>query len=123
MTYTLKIYDMELMTYELTQKPLEGFCCQIVSVNDGCKHLLPSGMTVDGNGVLLWLKSRFLPANRANSDRVFPFTVLLTIIFPALFSFARDYPLMTVIGSLNWTSKVSLRITTSLKIVSTRSCR
>ena len=71
MTYTLKIYDMELMTFELIQKPLEGFCCQIVSVNDGCKHLLPSWMTVDGNGVLLWLKSRFLPANRANSDRVF----------------------------------------------------
>lgn len=27
-------------------------------------------MTVDGDGVLSWLKSRFLPSNRANSDRV-----------------------------------------------------
>ena len=70
MIYTLKIYDTELMTFELTQKPLEGFCCQIVSVNDGCKHLLPLAMTVDGDGVLSWLKSRFLPSNRANSDRV-----------------------------------------------------
>jgi hypothetical protein len=25
MFYTLKIYDTELMTFDLTQKPLEGF--------------------------------------------------------------------------------------------------
>ena len=70
MIYTLKIYDTELMTFELTQKPLEGFCCQIISVNENSKHLLPLGMTVDGDGVLSWLNSRFLPSNRANSDRV-----------------------------------------------------
>ena len=70
MIYTLKIYDTELMTFELTQKPLEGFCCQIISVNKKRKHLLPLGMTVDGDGVLSWLKSRFLPSNRVNSDRV-----------------------------------------------------
>ena len=70
MIYTLKIYDTELMTFELTQKPLEGFCCQIISVNENRKHLLPLGMTVDGDGVLSWLKSRFLPSNRANSDQV-----------------------------------------------------
>ena len=70
MIYTLKIYDTELMTFELTQKPLEGFWCQIVSVKEENKYLLPLGMTVDGNGVLSWLKSRFLPSNRANSDRV-----------------------------------------------------
>ena len=70
MIYTLKIYDMELMNFELTQKPLEGLWCQIISVNETCKHFLPLKMTVDGDGVLLWLKSRFLPVNRANSDRV-----------------------------------------------------
>ena len=70
MIYTLKIYDAELMTFELTQKPLEGFCCQIISVNEPNKHLLPIGMKVDGDGVLNWLKARVLPANRANSDRI-----------------------------------------------------
>ena len=70
MIYTLKIYDTELMTFELTQKPLEGFCCHIISVNEEKKHLLPVGMTIDGDGVLSWLKSRFLPSNRANSNRV-----------------------------------------------------
>ncbi|MBR7127006.1 MAG: hypothetical protein IKD09_00260 [Lentisphaeria bacterium] len=70
MIYTLKVYDTELMTFELPQKPLEGFCCQIIRVNENRKHLLPLGMTVDGDGVMSWLKSRFLPSNRANSDRV-----------------------------------------------------
>ena len=70
MIYTLKIYDTELMTFELTQKPLEGFCCQIISVNEANKHLLPLGMKVDGDGVLNWLKARILPENRANSDRI-----------------------------------------------------
>ena len=70
MIYTLKIYDTELMTFELTQKPLEGFCCHIISVNEAKKHLLPLGMAVDDVGVLNWLKARILPANRANSDRI-----------------------------------------------------
>ena len=70
MTYTLKIYDTELMTFELTQKPLEGFCCQIVSVNEENKHLLPLGMTIDGDGVLSWLKSRVIPQNREFVDKI-----------------------------------------------------
>ena len=70
MIYTLKIYDTELMTFELTQKPLEGFCCQIVSVNESNKHLLPLGMAVDGDGVLSWLKSRVIPQNREFVDKI-----------------------------------------------------
>ena len=59
MIYTLKIYDTELMTFELTQKPLEGFCCQIISVNNGCKHLLPLDMTVDNvRKIAHFLKNR-----------------------------------------------------------------
>ena len=61
---------MELMTFELTQKPLVGFCCQIISVKEENRHLLPLGMTIDGDGILSWLKSRILPSKRANSDRI-----------------------------------------------------
>ena len=70
MIYTLKIYDTELMTFELTQKALEGFCCQIISVNENRKHLLPLGMTIDGDGVWNWLKARVLPANRTLPARM-----------------------------------------------------
>lgn len=70
MVYTLKIYDIDLMTFELTQKPLEGFDCQIISVKEENKHLLPLGMNVDGNGVLSWLKSRVIPQNREFVDKI-----------------------------------------------------
>lgn len=70
MVYTLKLYDTDLMTFELTQKPLEGFSCQIISLKEENKHLLPLGMTVDGNGVLSWLKSRVIPQNREFVDKI-----------------------------------------------------
>ena len=70
MVYTLKLYDTDLMTFELTQKPLEGFSCQIISVKEENKHLLPLGMTVDGDGVLSWLKSRVIPQNREFVDKI-----------------------------------------------------
>ena len=70
MVYTLKLYDTDLMTFELTQKPLEGFSCQIISVKEENKHLLPLGMTVDGDGVLSWLKSRIIPQNREFVDKI-----------------------------------------------------
>lgn len=70
MVYTLKMYDTDLMTFELTQKPLEGFSCQIISVKEENKHLLPLGMTVDGDGVLSWLKSRVIPQNREFVDKI-----------------------------------------------------
>ena len=70
MVYTLKFYDIDLMTFELTQKPLEGFNCQIISVKEENKHLLPLGMTVDGDGVLSWLKSRVIPQNREFVDKI-----------------------------------------------------
>lgn len=70
MIYTLKLYDIELMTFELNQKSLEGFCCQIISVNEEKKHLLPYGITLDGEGVFAWLKSRVIPQNREFVDKI-----------------------------------------------------
>ena len=70
MVYTLKLYDTDLMTFELTQKPLEGFSCQIISLKEENKHLLPLGMTVDGDDVLSWLKSRIIPQNREFVDKI-----------------------------------------------------
>lgn len=70
MVFTLKIYDTKLMTFDLIQKPLEGFCCQVINVNEENKHLLPLGMCVDGEGVLSWLKSRVVPQNREFVDKI-----------------------------------------------------
>ena len=70
MIYTLKIYDKELMTFELIRKPLEGFDCRIISVKKENRHFLPLGMTIDGEGVFSWLKSRVIPQNRAFVDKI-----------------------------------------------------
>lgn len=70
MIFTLKQYDFELLTFELRQKGLDGFACSILSVNEAKHHLLPLDMTVDGEGVLTWLRSRFIPRNREYADRI-----------------------------------------------------
>ena len=70
MFFTLKIYDIELMTFELAQRPLEGFHCQIISIKEENKHLLPIGMSIDNEGVLSWLKSRVIPKNREFVDKI-----------------------------------------------------
>ena len=70
MVFILKQYDFELLTFELRQKGLDGFACSILSVNEAKHHLLPLDMTVDGEGVLTWLRSRFIPRNREYADRI-----------------------------------------------------
>ena len=70
MIFTLKQYDFELLTFELRQEGLDGFACSVLSVNEANRKLLPIGMSVDGEGVLAWLKSRIIPRNRDYVDKI-----------------------------------------------------
>ena len=70
MIFTLKQYDFELLTFELCQDSLNGFECSVLSMNEANRNLLPPGMSADGEGVLAWLRSRFIPRNRDYSDRI-----------------------------------------------------
>ncbi len=70
MIFTLKQYDFELLTFELCQDSLNGFECSVLSTNEANRNLLPPGMSADGEGVLAWLMSRFIPRNRDCSDRI-----------------------------------------------------
>ena len=70
MIFTLKQYDFELLTFELCQDSLNGFECSVLSTNEANRNLLPPGMSADGEGVLAWLRSRFIPRNRDYSDRI-----------------------------------------------------
>ena len=70
MIFILKQYNFELLTFELCQDGLNGFECSVLSVNEANRKLLPPGMTADGEGVLAWLKARFIPRNRDYSDRI-----------------------------------------------------
>ena len=70
MIFILKQYDFELLTFDLCQDGLDGFACSIMSVNEASRKLLPLGMTVDGEGVLAWLRSRIIPRNREYVDKI-----------------------------------------------------
>lgn len=70
MIFILKQYDFELLTFELCQDSLNGFECSVLSTNEANRKLLPPGMTADGEGVLAWLRARFIPRNRDYSDRI-----------------------------------------------------
>ena len=70
MIFILKQYDFELLTFELCQDSLNGFECSVLSTNEANRNLLPPGMSADGEGVLAWLRSRFIPRNRDYSDRI-----------------------------------------------------
>lgn len=70
MVFILKQYDFELLTFELCQDGLNGFKCSVLSTNEANRKLLPPGMPADGEGVLAWLKARFIPRNRDYSDRI-----------------------------------------------------
>ena len=70
MIFTLKQYDFELLTFELRQEGLDGFACSVLSVNEANRKLLPIGMSVDGEGVLAWLRSRIIPRNREYVDKI-----------------------------------------------------
>ena len=70
MIFILKQYDFELLTFELCQDSLNGFECSVLSVNEANRKLLPPGITADGEGVLAWLRARFIPRNRDYSDRI-----------------------------------------------------
>jgi len=70
MIFILKQYDFELLTFDLCQDGLDGFACSILSVNEENRKLLPIGMTVDGEGLLAWLRSRIIPRNREYVDKI-----------------------------------------------------
>lgn len=70
MKFILKQYDIELLSFDLKAAPLDGFDCSILEINTERKQLLPLGLTLTGDGLLAWLKSRIIPRNREFVDRI-----------------------------------------------------
>lgn len=70
MKFILKQYDIELLSFDLRAAPLDGFDCAILEINTERKQLLPIGLTLSGDGLLAWLKSRIIPRNREFVDRI-----------------------------------------------------
>ena len=62
--FYLKQYDTPLLSFEITEDPIDGQRCHIVDVDEMHAHLLPLGMKRDDAGLMAWLRSRIVPKNR-----------------------------------------------------------
>ena len=63
--YSLRLYDTELMCFDMEQRGIEGLIITIQSINESEKHLLPLDLELIGEGVRKWLERRVIPKNRA----------------------------------------------------------
>ena len=66
--FYLKQYDTTLLSFEISDDPLEGQKSHIVYINDACSRLLPIGMRPSDEGLMSWLRSRIVPRNREYVD-------------------------------------------------------
>ena len=66
--FVLTQYDIPLLSFEITEDPIDGQKCHIIGINETHAHLLPLGMKRDDDGLLAWLRSRIIPKNREYVD-------------------------------------------------------
>lgn len=63
--YMLRLYDTNMLTFDLSEQGIEGLKVKILWINDAKEHLLPLEMERTDSGVLKWLQKRVIPKNRA----------------------------------------------------------
>ena len=63
--YVLRLYDIDLLAFTLTEHGIEGLKAHILWINEEKRHLLPIDMDETDAGVLKWLQKRVIPKNRA----------------------------------------------------------
>lgn len=69
-TYSLRLYDDELLTFSLEEKGLEGLKSRILSINENMKDIFPLDLELSDDGILKWLERRVIPKNRAFVDEI-----------------------------------------------------
>lgn len=69
-TYSLRLYDDELLTFTLEEKGLEGLKSHILSINENMKDVFPLDLELSDDSILRWLERRVIPKNRAFVDEI-----------------------------------------------------
>ena len=69
-TYSLRLFDKELLRFTLAQQGIEGLTAAITYIDESNRHLLPLDMEATERGVLRWLERRVIPKNRAFVDEI-----------------------------------------------------
>lgn len=65
MSYILKHFNIELITFNINSTPIEGLSVEIIAINKNNTLLFPIDLEVTSHGLLQWLKRRVIPKNRA----------------------------------------------------------
>lgn len=65
MNYILKHFDSELINFSITSNAIEGLSVEIIEIHEKYKQLFPIDLELTNNGMLIWLKRRIIPRNRA----------------------------------------------------------
>ena len=63
--YMLRLYDTDMLAFDLSEQGIEGLKVKILWINDAKEHLLPLEMERTDSGVLKWLQKRVIPKNLA----------------------------------------------------------
>lgn len=69
-TYSLKLYDEELLSFSLQDRGLEGLKAELLTVNENRKAVFPLDLVLTGDGIMKWLARRVIPKNRAFVDEI-----------------------------------------------------
>lgn len=64
-TYSLRLFDANLLTFSLLNNGLDGLTAAISWLDNSKSHLLPPDLTLSNDGIIQWLKRRVIPKNRA----------------------------------------------------------
>lgn len=65
MKYILKMYDENLVWFQMAIHPLNGLQIEIERVAEGREQILPLDLEMTGEGMVKWLQKRVIPKNRA----------------------------------------------------------
>ena len=66
--FELKHFDISLISFEITDDPLEGQKCHILWLRPDRRELFPIGLTPTDEGLMSWLRGRIVPRNREFVD-------------------------------------------------------
>ncbi len=64
----IKHFDTDLISFQYIDEGIKGQRIEIISQNENCKELYPTGLVVSSEGIMSWLKRRIMPKNREHVD-------------------------------------------------------
>ena len=69
-TYTLRLFDTDLLHFTLEERGIEGLAAQIEWLNEAEQARFPLDLELSGDGLIRWLERRVIPKNRTFVEEI-----------------------------------------------------